>query len=471
MTRQPLADNQILLQKKNGLSFSAMVILFTAVYCVLFANYWKGWKTEGGTPFTWDVDQYYSYLPATFIHHDLNFDFPNTYWLNVTPEGKKLPRATYGMALMYMPAFLLGYKIAYNSQEKIDGYSEGFVDAVHYGSIFYFICGLLILRSILLRYFKDTTIALCLLCVFFGTNLFYYVLGSGEMPHNYLFFLFTVFIWLSIKWHETPKIKYSLVLGIILGLITLIRPTEILISLVFIFYGIRSKQDFIQAYKNYLFNWKKILTIVFGFFIIWLPQLIYWKMQTGNFFFFSYGEKEGFFFSDPKIIEVLFGYRKGWLIYTPIMIFAIIGMFLSKKYLPKFNLPIMGCFLINLYLISSWWCWWFGGGFGMRALIQHYAFMSFFLCVFIEKIIDWDKFNYLFNNLFKYVIATVFMFFISLNIIQTYQIKAGFMHHDSMTKESYWLVFGKFELTGSENHKYWNNLKAPDYDKAIEGIR
>lgn len=463
-----LSGENTLTQKRSRFSFSFLVILFIALYCVINANFWKTWNTETGSPFTWDVNQYYSYLPAAVIHGDLTFSYKNDYWLNVTPTGNRVPMATYGMALMYLPSFLLGYKLAYNAKENLDGYSQGFADAVHFGSIFYFICALLILRSILLRYFKEATVSIGLLCIFFGTNLFYYVLGSGEMPHNYLFFLFSVFLWLTIKWHETPKFKYSIFLGMVLGLAVLIRPTEISAALIFVLYGVRNKSDLKGALQYFKSNWIQLLIMAVGFMIILLPQMIYWKIQAGTFWYNSYGDSSKFWFGNPKIIDVLFSYRKGWFTYTPIMIFAIVGMFFSKKYIPKFNIPVIIYFLLNLYLISSWWCWWFGGGFGMRALIQTYAFLIFFLCIFIEKVLDSYVFNNLVDSIVKYTTAGVFIYLISINLIQTYQVKTKILHHDAMTKETFWLIYGKFELNGHEVDKYWKSLKAPDYEGALK---
>ncbi len=463
-----LSGENSLSEKRSRFSFSFMVIVFIAVYCIMYANFWKTWKTETGTPFTWDVNQYYSYLPATFIHHDLTFSFPNNYWLHKTPTGKNLPMPTYGMALMYLPSFLVGYKLAINGKEKIDGYSEGFIDAIHYGTIFYFICAILFLRNILLRYFKEITVGIGILTVFFGTNLFHYVVGSGEMPHSYLFFLFTVFLWLTIKWHETPKVKYSIFLGIILGLATLIRPTEVSVALIFILYGIRNKNDFKHSVRFFTSHWMQLLIIALCFMAVLLPQMLYWKMQTGSYWYNSYGENSKFWFENPKIREMLFSYRKGWFVYTPVMIFAIVGMFFSKKYIPKFNIPVIIYFLINFYLLASWWCWWFGGGFGMRALVQTYAFLIFFLCIIIEKVLDSYVINNFIDRSVKYGSAALLTFLISLNLIQTYQLKIGILHYDAMTEKTYWLVFRKFELTGSETTQYWANLKAPDYEGSLK---
>ncbi len=463
-----ISNTNLIIEKKTNFSISIIVVLLISIYCLMNVNFWKAWKPDKGTPFVWDVKQYYAYLPATFIHHDLSFKFDNDFWLNETPTGHRIPMATYGMSLMYLPAFLVGYKIAINSKEKIDGYSDGFKDTLQYGTIFYFTCALLILRSLLLRYFKEITVSIGLLTLFFGTNLFYYVIDEGEMTHSYLFFLFCSYLWLTVKWHETPKIKFSILLGLVLGLATLIRPTEASAGLIFVLYGIRNKSDFKTSFTFFKSHWIQLAIIAFCFFLVLLPQMIYWKINADSFWYNSYGNASKFYFENPKFIKVLFGYRKGWLLYTPIMIFAIAGIFLSKKYIPKFNIPIIIYFLINLYLISSWWCWWFGGSFGMRALVQTYAFLVFFLCVFIEKIIDSNIYKPLLDNAVKLTTAAIFIFLINLNLIQAYQAKKGILHYDAMTKKAYWTVFGKFELTGHETGQYWTSLKAPDYDGALK---
>ena len=40
-----------------------------------------------------------------------------------------------------------------------------------------------------------------------------------------------------------------------------------------------------------------------------------------------------------------------------------------------------------------------------------------------------------------------------------------------MTKEAYWLVYGKLELTDEENKLYWELLKAPNNLEAQKGNR
>ena len=173
------------------------------------------------------------------------------------------------------------------------------------------------------------------------------------------------------------------------GLATLIRPTEIVSILFPILYGIHNKESL--RYKLNLLgkNWVYLLLGVIVFFIPIIPQLFYWKYITGNWIFYSYGSEESFFFGQPKIMHVLFSYRKGLLIYTPIISFALIGFYFMKHKLKAQIIPTSIIFCVSLFLVSSWWCWWFGGAFGHRAFVEYLPLMAIPLAGFIHHLKGW----------------------------------------------------------------------------------
>jgi hypothetical protein len=439
----------------------------------MFKDFWRNWKEEE-TPFKWEVNTYYSYLPAAFIHHDLLLNYEEAqkrnYLFELAPNGNKVIKYTCGMSVMYMPWFFIGHKIATNTHVPQDGYSGPYGDMVHYGTLFYSLLALLFLRSVLLRYFKDLTVAITLLCLFFGTNLFFYTVTDGMMTHGYLFFLFSALFWLIIRWHETFKYKYAIWIGFTIGLATLIRPTELISGLVFLFYGVYSIATLKEKMHLLLGKWKHLLLMLLMFLVAVSPQLIYWKIVSGHLLFDSYGH-EGFFFGDPVFGKILFSWRKGWLLYTPIMAFALIGIFLGKKYVPKLQVGIIIYFLVNLYVVASWWNWWYAGSFGMRALVQSYCFLAVFLAAFIEWASSFKIRYKLPEALIKYGFACMGLFLISLNLIQNYEFNKGMIHPEAMTRKAYKNSFMKFEYTGRDVGNYWNTLKAPDYGKALSGDR
>ena len=443
---------------------SILSIILILVFSLLTFKYWIWWDKN---QFSNDVDQYYSFLVAQFIHHDLGFHFPHTYWLTPTPIGEAVPRATIGISLLNLPFFVLADNIAYVFNYETLGYSAPYAWCIHFGAMFYVMLGLWYLRKTLILFFSEWITALTLLCVLFASNLFYYTYRETEMPHSYLFCLFSLFIYHVIKWHHIKKIKHFYYFCFIAGFIALIRPTEILVLLFPLLYTVRDIQSFKSKIK-FIFSYKwKLLLGVFIFLLPIIPQLIYWKVQTGQFLFFSYGSEEKFFFGDPRLYSVLFGWRKGWFIYTPLMLFAIVGLCIMYNKWKEMFFGISLYLLINIYMISSWWDWGFGGSYGMRALVQSYAFMAIPLAYFFKFIfaISWQKWI---KIPFVTIIMILLMLFGSINIYHMYLFRNFYLHWDSMTKEVYFYTLFNNTIDRDKVEKL---LVHPNYEEMRKGNR
>ena len=451
--------------------YTIYALIFIFIYMLSFENYWKFWHNEKEqTPFVQDVNQYYSYLPLAIIYGDMDLEKHNHgYWGVKAPNGGVVPKMTCGMAILYSPFFLLGHKIAINQHSPLDGYSSPYATCVHYGSLFYCFLGLVILAFVLRRFFSDGAVALTLSTLFFATNLFSYTLRDGEMSHAYGFFINSVFLWLTCRWHEKRKSIYFLWIGMTIGLASLVRPAEILIVIVFIGYGVHSFSDFKNKVKEVLFSYKNIPLFLLGFILLWLPQLIFWKIKTDQLFFFSYGE-EGFFWLDPQILNLLFSYRKGWFIYTPIMLFSIIGLFMLKDKSRDFKFSISAYLILNIYVLSCWWCWWYAASFGMRAVVQSYAILAVPLAAFYEKVFSFHFKKQIFTVLARSLTVFLFCGFLCLNQVQSYQYRYGIIHYEDMTEDAYWYVFGRFDFyNDADVQAFQKTLKHPDIDAAKQG--
>lgn len=425
------------------------------------------WRSHTETPYQFksDIDQYYSYLPAAFIHKDLSFSYPNSYWLVKNQNGKKLPKGSMGMSYMYAPFFAIGHLVATNSHYKADGYSKPYSLSIWFGTLFYFLFGLIFLVKVLDKYVNKWVASITVLLIFFGTNLLYYVMGDqGEMPHSYLFALFAVFIYLTIKWHESTRAIHLYLLAVVFGFIVIIRPVEIILIAFFFLYGVYNKETFL--YKINLI-WRKIpqfLIAAVVFMVPIFPQLLYWKIYGGDWLVFSYGSDEKFFFSDPKVFDFLFSYRKGWFVYTPLMVLSIFGFIFLKNRAKEFQLAIPLFIGLVIYMLSSWWCWWYGGSMGMRAMTQYYALLAIPLALFIDFI--WHK------KLLFYCISPFILFSAYYGFIYNYKYVYWTLHWDSMTKEAYWHTFMKTSFANADEAKKMDAyLVAPDYEAAKKGIR
>jgi len=417
----------------------------------------------------WDIISYYAYLPATFIYHDPSLAFTDSYkgphkftiWYEKTPEGKYVIKMTMGLSLLYLPFFAAGHAAALLTGADAGGYSEPYKIALLFSAVFYLALGLYYLRKILLEYFSDLVTALVIAGFAFGTNLFWYSTTDAPMSHVYSFAVIACFLWQTINWHRRPSLKRSVLIGLLAGLIVLIRPTNIIIALVFLVYnttGILSLKDKIILYIK---NYNLLLVIVFFAALVWVPQIIYWRAVTGHFFFYSYTQNERFFFSHPQIINGLFSFRKGLFIYTPLMILAFAGIWHLWKLKSPFALAITIFLPLNIYIIYSWWCWWYGGGFGSRPFIDSYALMAMPVAALLHSWLQQKR------KTIRLPLIALYFVVVSLGIYYNKLYHTGAIHWDSMTREAFFDSLGRIHPS-----RQFNSLLAePDYDLAKMGVQ
>jgi len=411
--------------------------------------------------------EYYSYLPALFIHNDLSLDFTkenpeffsNRFWPHRASNGKLVLKMSSGMAIIYSPFFAMAHLAAKPLGFEPDGFSPPYRIAISFGAILYLAIGLILLCRFLSKYYSPITVSFTLLLTVLATNLWYYSTVEPGMTHVYNFTLFVLFITLLDKWLQSPSAKRSLVLGLLCGIISLIRPTNALIGILFLLWNIWGWNDLRNRIRFLFTKWNKLLIIAIFATLIWVPQMIYWKMQTGQLFYYSYSD-QGFFFLSPHITDGLFNFRKGWLIYTPIMILAMAAMLFLPKYIKKAALAIPIFTALNIYIIFSWWSWWYGGSYGARPIIDSYALLSIPLAAFIEQSFKWPKAIQTFA-------LSVLAVLLAHGVFQTFQYYYGAIHWDSMTREAYIDSFGR--IKPSSNFQLL--ISEPDYDSALKGKR
>lgn len=416
----------------------------------------------------WDVNSYYAFLPMVFIYNDIDLDFTvgaeetikEHYWPIVTESGKKAIITSMGMSYLYAPFFLACHGIVELTGYPGNEFSPPYKIALIISSLFYLTIGLIFLRKVLRRYFSEVVTAITLIVLIFGTNLLHYTTDEPTMTHAYSFSLFSIFIYSLIRWLEKPVVINALLTGALAGLITLIRPTNVLVLLLIVFWGISTSDELWQRILLYIRKSHLILLMAAAFILIWVPQFLYWHYVSGTIFFNTYSSLGiGFFFDQPQIYHTLFSYRKGWLLYTPLMLVAIIGLLMLYKQQRKLFLPVLIFLILNIWTISSWWCWWYGGSFGQRSFIDSYGIMAIPLAAFLT----WTLKR---KAILKYLILLIIAALIYMSVFQTIQYRKGAINNKMMTRQTYWIVF----LDMTPHQAYWDNLVFPDYDAAHDGI-
>lgn len=442
------------------------LVAILVVISIAFSFNWshKYWKKN--RIIEWDVKSYYAYLPAIFIYNDLTFDFmlkeenkalKNQIWPVKLKNGSNIIMTSTGMSYMYLPFFIVAHYTASYFKYPSDGYSSPYRLSISIAAFLYFLLGLFYLKRLLQLFFNNYVTSFVILLVGLGTNLIYYATYEAGMSHVYNFTLITIFTYYVIKWYDEKKLYQLVIFSVLGGLITLIRPTNILIYLILFLWDVQSLKDLKNRTLFFINNYKITFLIIILYFVFWIPQMWYWYHFTGSLLYFSYGDMGGkFFFDNPFFIKILFSYRKGWFVYTPIMFFALIGLIIQLYKKPRL-ISIGVFFVFFVYVISSWWSWWYGGSFGNRAFIDIYGIMAIPLAYMTASAFKFDKLRFL------YIILSLTL--VWFNTFQISQYNTGAIHYWGMTKEMYWETF----LKPYPTTKYYSLVKIPDYSSALKG--
>lgn len=436
-------------------SFPKLTILFTVFVCFLIAILfrWNGndYKNKESV-IRGDGLGYYSYLPATFINKNLNNQEYNPIYTTEI-NGKHVNKYYVGTAILMYPFFAVAFTSSILFDKELNGYSEHFQFMILLAGIFYLLIGLFFLNE-LLKLFEITpqNRMITVLLIVFGTNLLYYSTILMSMSHIYSFSLITSFLFVAKKQSLQNKASRILILAVLISLIILVRPVNGLVILL-----IPAMADGSTSVKNMLQHLIKnktflILAFIVSLFILSIQPLL-WYLQTGSFFVWSYSN-EGFYLLDPEIYNVLFSFRKGWFIYTPLAFLSLIGLFvILKKSLFQF-LVISFFLLILVYVISSWWNWYYGDSFGMRPFIDYYGLIGLLLALTIQHVK---------LKLKRLFIAPLIILSLILNLFQSYQMYAGVLSGSEMTFEKYKYAFLK--SSDQYAHKLGGNRSSEPYGK------
>lgn len=426
-------------------------ILFELIVMLCFNIVMNNYVGHQETKINADGIGYYEYLPSQFIHDDLNRknvsekDNPSKYnrvrsfGSYVEHEGYLVNKSPVGTALLQSPFFFVAWSLQ-PEKSGLTGYEKPFQQFIFYASIFYLFLMLLFFKAFLSGDIKRWLIHILQLFLVLATSVTHYGFNEAAYSHIYSLFTITMFLFFVKRFFTEKKGTLLLLACAALGLATIVRPTNLLVVL-FIPFVLQNTTGLKEGVITLKQKWKPLIFggLIFAGFIIF--QMYLWNLQTGSWLVYSYGE-EGFNFSSPEIFNVLFSYKKGLFIYTPVLLFVFPALFrlaIKKRYYMVLSWVIP--MSIVTYVISSWWCWDYGASFGMRPYIEYY---TLFFILFAFALNDIKPYM-------QVLFIALAGFTIPVNVIQTYQYEQYILSWQDMNKERYWKVF----LKTDDTYKGW----------------
>ncbi|MCH2230637.1 MAG: hypothetical protein MK105_09855 [Crocinitomicaceae bacterium] len=418
------------------------LLTWFALFAVVLSLYQSVYKNDISSIVRSDGRGYYAYLPALLIQNDSSFESvvetEKSYgkgaqiYLYKEINGNSYNKYFPGLAVLQSPFFTLACGVSWLSGENVDGYNDIFMCFFLLGSLFYLLIGLISFSKVLEIRFPNSTLSknAILVTIIVASPVLYYAIHSPCFTHVYSFALFGVFSLLVLKIQIRSSTTLWFLLAITLGFIFLVRPTNILVVLAIPLL----LRDF-ESLKVFFFNLfsrkGKLLVITLGTFISILSLLfISWYWQTGKWIVWSYNG-EGFNFLKPKLWDALFSYRIGLYTHTPILLMSLLGLFMFRSRFYELGVYLIYV-LLNVWVISSWWCWDYESAFGSRPFTEHIILLFIPAFYFIDK---YRRTSYILLSLFTL-----------LGLFRMYQTLSGITPVARYTSSSYWSSLSSFGI-------------------------
>lgn len=416
-----------------------LLVIFLILLTIQFKwrrEEWRNWVLST------DGRGYYAYLTAGFIYQDFTYQSNakaieeqlgyemSHHYIMTTEDGKTHNKCFPGVAICMAPMFFIAYFLSYLLGLPLNGYSDLFLLGIQFSAISAAVLGFWFLKKTLLLRGIETKPAMGVaFLTVLGTNIYFYAVDLPSMGHIYSFMSISGFIYYVQKSISTENTKAKYIAAFLLGLVFLIRPTNAIVALLIPFLA-GNKQTFMRWINHQLLPAKKIVLVLIigGLTVSILPLL--WYLQTGSFLIWSYSG-EGFYWTHPVPHKVLFSFRNGAFIYSPIALIGLLGLFkLYKK--ERLGFYFGGLyFMINLYIISAWWTYYYGGGFGHRALSEHFVFSGILLAELFRS-----------SSLRLKKIALIGLTpLMLLSVFQGYQMNKGILPYDYINADIYARLF------------------------------
>lgn len=431
-----------------------IILLIFSIFVVSFVPKLKNIASGEDTCLCgYDGYGYYLYLPHFFTEGNLDIkqewaqQLQNEYCGGIyayqivrTEKGKELNTYHMGQAFIELPAYALADIFARLFNYKSDGFSKPYYIAFILNALLFIFLGLLYLRKTLLLFFNERITAITILALYLASNIYITFFYQTDLQHLYLFALNAIFIYHLLQFTQKNNTKHLIISAIILGLTVAIRPTQVLL-------GIFPTILLLSKYKMSWSFFKRIL-IYPAFGLLWnLPQIAYWWIIGGEPFIPNLHSEE-IVLSDPNIIDFLFSYKKGWILYSPIFILLIYGyyvLFRLNRALFWSSFIFLTCYI---WVMSAWECWWYAQSYGSRVMVDIYPVLAIVLGMCITQ---WKK---------RYVRISGYLFLVLCSLLTSLQIHQsfkGYFSFENMTKQHYWYIFGQIDIpTYTDKHLEMN---------------
>lgn len=383
-------------------------LVLSLVFLVMFAMYASNdnWDKDPSAPRGDGVyrpilargDGHLMFLMARSIvlDHDVNYDndlarFGDPFHQPRTVTGHKGIPHPIGPALAWAPFLAVSHGLSkvvnlFGADIASHGYTMWDQRIVFASTVVFAFGAAMLAWLVMRRWLVHVASGLYgIVAVMFGTSLTYFVTYMPSYAHGLDAFVCAAFLaYWALSYGQWTGRRFAIA-GLLLGICALVRITGfslgIVLALEIVLETIRRARSRGAVATIATPALLGVLALLVAS-IVFIPQMLAWKYMYGEYLVSPMGPR--FMRMDhPRLLEVLFSSRNGWLSTHPIAYFSLIGLVFVPR---PFRVVALGLGLataFQVYVNACVFDWWAGASYGQRRMCS----MTFVLIVGLSSLI------------------------------------------------------------------------------------
>jgi hypothetical protein len=338
---------------------------------------------------------YYPYVRSLWKDFDLDFTNEYTHFGLITRGDLRVPTKTglrrsifaIGPAILWSPFFWIGEGVVrvqdlVGGSADLSGYGPAHRNAVALGSLLYGFAAVLLIESMLRRYFDGRVAFGAAFLAWGATNLHWYMVDQPTMSHAPSAFSAALAVWLWDRDRGRRTAWGFALLGLSMGIAMCVRWQN---GVLLILPGL----ELLQSLRREPGRWPTwvasgaclLVAATLGAF----PQMAAWKALYDE-WILRYPPHGAHFmrFDHPYVLNTLFSSRHGLLSWTPVLWGGFLGFVPLVRTRRSLALPLLVPLVLMTYVNMCSGDWWAGGSFSNRRFDSLLPVLAVGLAAFVE---------------------------------------------------------------------------------------
>ena len=355
---------------------------------------------------------YYAYARAPLIEHSLDFthdyQFANDSFRTARCDESLKPKPEFrtrtghldnhfsvGPAMLWSPFLVLAHGVVllarqFGAKVAADGFSAPYRFAMALSTSIYGFLALLLSFRVARRYVDPLWAFIATLGVWWATSLPVYMYFNPSWSHAHSAFIVAVFL---LYWDATRQdrtFNQWLMLGVIVGIMLDVYYLNVVILSLLVVEAVKQYRQTFASTESTCPSLRRLLIkhAMFGVVVIvvMIPTFASRWVVYGGPLESGYVPIRDYLWSSPVFWSVLFSSNHGLLAWTPVVIFAVVGLVVFAVRLPEIGIPFLAA-VGTFYVFMSFYPDWAGiASFGNRFFISLTPFWIVGLAFLLNRI-------------------------------------------------------------------------------------